>query len=180
MRILHALKDTLAQRGILRGNRTHDPLRIFTEPGCGGTSGQDQTHADIKRRKLNCQGFSERINRRLTGGVDRKQRYQRRAFAGLGLNAGFEVWYSVCGGLFPETAKAITQAAANNDPARVTARLDPLWALYRKQGGSIRVIAAAAGEPGLTDPDCLPRPLLPLPADDIAKIAQVITELELS
>jgi len=82
--------------------------------------------------------------------------------------------------LFPETAKAITQAAANNDPARVTARLDPLWALYRKQGGSIRVIAAAAGEPGLTDPDCLPRPLLPLPADDIAKIAQVITELELS
>lgn len=104
------------------------------------------------------------------------------AFAGLGLNAGCEVWYSVCGGLFPETAKQIVQAAAMNDPARVTAlttRLEPLWALYRKHGGSIRVIAAAAGVLGLTDTDCLPRPLQPLPAEDIAEIARVITELEL-
>lgn len=104
------------------------------------------------------------------------------AFAGLGLNAGCEVWYSVCGGLFPETAKQIAQAAAMNDPARVTAlttRLEPLWALYRKHGGSIRVIAAAAGVLGLTDTDCLPRPLQPLPAEDIAEIARVITELEL-
>ena len=104
------------------------------------------------------------------------------AFAGLGFNAGCEVWYSVCGGLFPETAKQIAQAAAMNDPARVTAlttRLEPLWALYRKHGGSIRVIAAAAGVLGLTDTDCLPRPLPPLPAEDIAEIARVITELEL-
>lgn len=104
------------------------------------------------------------------------------AFAGLGLNAGCEVWYSVCGGLFPETAKQITQAAAMNDPVRVTAlsdRLEPLWALFRKHGRSIRVMAAAAGVLGLTDIDCLPRPLLPLPADDVAEIARVISELEL-
>lgn len=42
------------------------------------------------------------------------------AYAGLGLNAGCEVWYSVCGGLFPETAKQITEAAAAQDHARVT------------------------------------------------------------
>lgn len=104
------------------------------------------------------------------------------AFAGLGLNASCEVWYSVCGGLFPETAKQITEAAAANDHARVTAltaRLEPLWALFRKHGGSIRVIAAAAGVLGLTDTDCLPRPLLPLSAGDIADIARVITMLEL-
>jgi len=104
------------------------------------------------------------------------------AFAGLGLNAGCEVWYSVCGGLFPETAKQIVQAAARNDPARVTAlsdRLEPLWALFRKHGRSIRVMAAAAGVLGLTDIDCLPRPLLPLPADDVAEIARVIGALEL-
>ncbi|MHC0463065.1 dihydrodipicolinate synthase family protein [Citrobacter koseri] len=104
------------------------------------------------------------------------------AFAGLGLNAGCEVWYSVCGGLFPQTAKQITEAAAANDHARVTAlttRLEPLWALFRKHGGSIRVIAAAAGVLGLTDTDCLPRPLLPLSAGDIADIAQVITMLDL-
>ncbi|MDK9838557.1 dihydrodipicolinate synthase family protein [Klebsiella michiganensis] len=104
------------------------------------------------------------------------------AFAGLGLNAGCEVWYSVCGGLFPQTAKQITEAAAANDHARVTAlttRLEPLWALFRKHGGSIRVIAAAAGVLGLTDTDCLPRPLLPLSAGDIADIAQVITMLDM-
>ncbi|HDX8863224.1 TPA: dihydrodipicolinate synthase family protein [Klebsiella michiganensis] len=104
------------------------------------------------------------------------------AFAGLGLKAGCEVWYSVCGGLFPETAKQITEAAAANDHARVTVlttRLEPLWALFRKHNGSIRVIAAAAGVLGLTDTDCLPRPLLPLSAGDIAEIARVITMLDL-
>ncbi|AMB75520.1 MULTISPECIES: dihydrodipicolinate synthase family protein [Pantoea] len=104
------------------------------------------------------------------------------ASAGLGLNAGCEVWYSVCGGLFPETAKQITQAAAVNDHERVTAfttRLEPLWALFRKHGGSIRVIAAAAGILGLTDPDCLPRPLLPLSKEDIADVAGVIADLDL-
>ncbi|EOX8956834.1 dihydrodipicolinate synthase family protein [Enterobacter pasteurii] len=104
------------------------------------------------------------------------------AYAGLGLNAGCEVWYSVCGGLFPETAKQITDAAAAQDHERVTAlsaRLEPLWALFRKHGGSIRVIAAAAGVLGLTDTDCLPRPLQPLSASDIADIARVITKLDL-
>ena len=104
------------------------------------------------------------------------------AYAGLGLNAGCEIWYSVCGGLFPKTAKQITEAAAVQDHERVTAlsaRLEPLWTLFRKHGGSIRVIAAAAGVLGLTDTDCLPRPLRPLSARDIADIAHVIATLEL-
>ncbi len=104
------------------------------------------------------------------------------AYAGVGLNAGCEVWYSVCGGLFPETAKQITEAAAAQDHARVTAlttRLEPLWALFRKHGGSARVIAAAAGVLGLADTDCLPRPLQSLSAGDIADIARVISALEL-
>lgn len=104
------------------------------------------------------------------------------AYAGLGLNAGCEAWYSVCGGLFPETAKQITEAAAVQDHERVTAlsaRLEPLWTLFRKHGGSIRVIAAAAGVLGFTDTDCLPRPQRPLSASDIADIARVITALEL-
>lgn len=104
------------------------------------------------------------------------------AYAGLGLNAGCEVWYSVCGGLFPVTAKQITEAAAANDRERVTTlttRLEPLWALFRKHRGSLRVIAAAAGVLGLTDTDCLPRPLQPLSVGDIADIAGVIRALEL-
>nr|WP_314420306.1 dihydrodipicolinate synthase family protein [uncultured Erwinia sp.] len=105
------------------------------------------------------------------------------AFAGLGLNAGCEAWYSVCGGLFPHTAKVMTDAAARGDNAQVTAlseRLNPLWDLFRKHGGSIRVIAAAAGIIGLTEIDCLPRPLRSLGAADVAEIKQVITSLELA
>ena len=104
------------------------------------------------------------------------------AYAGLGLNAGCEAWYSVCGGLFPEMAKQITEAAAVKDHQRVTAltaHLEPLWALFRKHGGSLRVIATAAGVLGLTDMDCLPRPLQPLSAGNIADIAHVISMLEL-
>lgn len=104
------------------------------------------------------------------------------AYAGLGLNAGCEVWYSVCGGLFPEMAKQITEAAAVKDHQRVTAltaHLEPLWALFRKHGGSLHVIATAAGVLGLTDMDCLPRPLQPLSAGNIADIAHVISMLEL-
>ncbi|TPG65013.1 dihydrodipicolinate synthase family protein [Ewingella americana] len=104
------------------------------------------------------------------------------AFAGLGLNAGCDIWYSVCGGLFPITAKEITEAAAKNDKDGVTervARLEPLWALFRKHGGSLRVIAAAAGIMGITEIDCLPRPLRPLHADDVTEIARVISQLGL-
>lgn len=104
------------------------------------------------------------------------------ASAATGLNAGCEVWYSVCGGLFPHAAKEITDAAARGDHERVvqlSERLQPLWGLFRKHGGSIRVMAAAAGALGLTDADCLPRPLLPLSAADVADVSAVISRLGL-
>lgn len=105
------------------------------------------------------------------------------AFAAAGLNAGCQVWYSVLGGLFPHTAKALTEAAARGNSTEVSAlgaALEPLWALFRQHGGSIRVIAAAAGILGLTSADCLPRPLLPLAEADRAEVARVITALELA
>lgn len=105
------------------------------------------------------------------------------AFAGVGLNAGCEVWYSVCGGLFPRKAKAITDAALCGDRelvTKLTGELTPLWDLFRKHNGSLRVIAAAAGILGLTERDCLPRPLLSLSATAREEVAQVITKLALA
>jgi len=104
------------------------------------------------------------------------------AFAASGLTAGCDVWYSVCGGLFPRISKQITRAAVAGDVQQVmalSARLEPLWALFRKHGGSLRVISAAAGILGLTARDNLPRPLLPLPESDLPEIAAVIEQLEL-
>lgn len=83
----------------------------------------------------------------------------------------------MCGGLFLETAKQITEVAAARDHERVTAltaRLEPLWALFRKHGGNIRVIAAAAGVLRLTDIDCLPRPLQPLSEGDIVHVISLL------
>ncbi len=105
------------------------------------------------------------------------------AFAGPGLIAGCDLWYSVCGGLFPRTAKALADAAMTGDFAAVAAqaqRLDPLWALFTQHGGSLRVIAAAAGILGLTETNCLPRPLRSLTAADVAEIQKVIAKLDLA
>lgn len=105
------------------------------------------------------------------------------AFAGLGLNAGCDVWFSVCGGLFPQTAKAITLAASRGDAREVTRlsdRLTPLWDLFRQHGGSLRVMAAAACALGLMPADALPRPLLPLSAAARADVAAVVSRLELA
>lgn len=105
------------------------------------------------------------------------------AFAATGLLAGCDGWYSVCGGLFPRITQAMTAAAKAGDDQRVSAldaQLQPLWALFRQHGGSLRVISAAAGLLGLTERDCLPRPLLPLSDADCQQIAAVLAALDLS
>ncbi|WP_426117025.1 dihydrodipicolinate synthase family protein [Pseudomonas sp. DSP3-2-2] len=105
------------------------------------------------------------------------------AFAATGLNAGCEAWYSVMGGLFPITAKAITEAALsrNSEEAnRLSERLEPLWSLFREFGGSFRVIATAAELRNLTLAPSVPLPMRTLRGDSRRKIAAVIDELGLA
>lgn len=170
------------------------PVCVYDNPGTTHFTFSDKLHGQLSslkgRRSVKIPGVpdnhvaaAERVNalrHHLRPGVTIG--ISGDASAGLDLNPGFEVWYSVCGGLFPETAKQITQTAAVSDAKRVTAltiRLNPLWSLFHKHGGSIRVIAAAAGVLGFTDADCLPRPLMPLSAEDISDVAHVIAELGL-
>jgi 4-hydroxy-tetrahydrodipicolinate synthase len=104
------------------------------------------------------------------------------AFAATGLNAGCEVWYSVMGGLFPITAKAITDAALSgnaNEAKRLIDRLQPLWSLFREFGGSFRVIATAAELRNFTHAPSVPLPMRTLGGDGRRKIAAVIEELGL-
>jgi 4-hydroxy-tetrahydrodipicolinate synthase len=105
------------------------------------------------------------------------------AFAATGLNAGCEAWYSVLGGLFPITAKAITDAALSGNAQeanRLSERLEPLWSLFREFGGSFRVIATAAELRGFTHRPSVPLPMKTLDGDGLRKIAAVIDELELA
>jgi 4-hydroxy-tetrahydrodipicolinate synthase len=105
------------------------------------------------------------------------------AFAATGLNAGCEVWYSVIGGLFPKTARAITRAALSGnaeEATRLSESLKPLWALFTQFGGSLRVVATAAELRGFTHSPSLPLPLRAISGSGRQQIAAAIDELELS
>ncbi|MFI9809467.1 dihydrodipicolinate synthase family protein [Streptomyces sp. NPDC052301] len=78
-----------------------------------------------------------------------------------GLNAGSDIWYSVLGGMFPETALALTRAAQAGHAAPATDlsdQLEPLWVLFRRHG-ALRVMSAVASHLGLAKEPNLPRPL---------------------
>lgn len=102
--------------------------------------------------------------------------------AARGLNAGCEVWYSVVGGLFPEIALQLTRAARSGKAQaaeRVSNGLEPLWRLFQRHGGSIRVIATAAFLLGLCREDSLPLPLHLLHGRDRDEVAEVLAALGL-
>jgi 4-hydroxy-tetrahydrodipicolinate synthase len=104
------------------------------------------------------------------------------ASAAVGLNSGCGVWYSVIGGLFPHTALSITRAAQAGDAGeavRLSERLEPLWALFRQTGGSLRVIAAAAEILGLAKHPCLPLPLKALSGSARVQLEELLKRLQL-
>ncbi|GAA0563011.1 dihydrodipicolinate synthase family protein [Halomonas salifodinae] len=103
--------------------------------------------------------------------------------AAVGLNAGCEAWYSVIGGLFPQTALAITraiQAGDSQEALRISERLAPLWGLFSQHGGSLRVVATAAELQGLAASPSLPLPLRGLEGEDRQGLARLLDELQLT
>lgn len=100
--------------------------------------------------------------------------------AATGLNAGCDAWYSVLGGLFPEHALKITRAAraGNQQHANaLSAELEPIWALYRQYGGSLRVAATIAEIKGWVNQPCLPAPLKSLEGESRLQVAKAIETL---
>lgn len=79
----------------------------------------------------------------------------------IGLISGCDIWYSALAGILPEPILTIVEASKNgqyNEVIRLSAKLDPLWELFR-QHGSLRVIATIAEIIGLAETPCLPFPL---------------------
>lgn len=105
------------------------------------------------------------------------------ACAADGLNAGCEVWYSVIGGLYPEVAKTLTKTARKGnkqEALRLSKILTPMWELFHRNGGSLRVVAAAAEIQNLVESPCLPLPLRALEEKERAELASLLSSLELS
>lgn len=71
------------------------------------------------------------------------------------LQAGFDAWYSVIAGLFPDIALALAES-----PKSVAA-FAPLWQANAEHG-SLRVLAMLAEMLEYAAPNCLPLPLTPL------------------
>ncbi|WP_218002259.1 dihydrodipicolinate synthase family protein [Janibacter corallicola] len=104
------------------------------------------------------------------------------ASAATGLNAGCDAWYSVLGGTLPEPALEITRDAQRGragDAVAESERLAPLWELFAQFGGSLRVMAAIAEHLGHAERGCLPLPIQPVPDEGRARIARVVSELDL-
>lgn len=99
-----------------------------------------------------------------------------------GLLAGCDSWYSVVGGTFPELAMQITQLSLSGhtgDAHAASERLRPLWDLFAKCGGSLRVVAAIAEHLGLVAPRCLPLPIQGLSHAQRIRVAEVVADLNL-
>jgi 4-hydroxy-tetrahydrodipicolinate synthase len=157
------------------------PLCVYDNPGTTHFEFSDDLHAHVaelpgvRAIKLPGQHAADRISvlrprvaRSVAIGVSGDQ------FAADGLNSGADVWFSVLGGLFPQAALAIVH---EGDPA--AARLEPLWALFRRHGG-VRVVATAAALLGLAGERNLPRPLRMLDGDARIELDDTLRALELS
>ncbi|MHA1057332.1 dihydrodipicolinate synthase family protein [Enterobacter mori] len=95
--------------------------------------------------------------------------------AASALQAGFDVWYSVLAGLFPQAALAIARSGNNAE----SERLEPLWELFRRYG-SLRVIAAAAEMMGKVAAPALPFPLQAVQGEPREALSAILAELELA
>lgn len=171
------------------------PLCIYDNPGTSHFDFSDELHGRVAQlpnvRSIKIPGVPEApdeakarvgrlralIPKHVTIGISGD------AVASTGLNAGCEAWYSVMGGLFPETALAITRAARAgqaDEARRLSERLNPLWALFKQFGGSLRVVATAAELGGFATAPSLPLPLKTLSEEGRRQLAALIDELELS
>ncbi|ALM92260.1 MULTISPECIES: dihydrodipicolinate synthase family protein [Alteromonas] len=103
-------------------------------------------------------------------------------FGALGMHAGCDLWLSVLGGLFPNTVRTMIASSQSTSPQAAIAqseRLTPLWDLFARNKGGMRVMATAAAILGYTEANCLPHPLQPLQGEDKQKLEAILTQLSL-
>lgn len=171
------------------------PLCVYDNPGTTHFEFSDELHGriaqlaqvrsikippvvnDIKRARERVARLRKLIPSDVTIGISGDPA------AATGLNAGCDAWYSVIGGLFPRTSLALTRAAQAGDPQQANAlsdALEPIWALYREYGGSLRVAATIAEVTGKVSQPCLPQPLKTLQGGDRKRVEEVVEQLGLT
>ena len=97
-------------------------------------------------------------------------------FGAAGMAAGCDLWLTVLGGLFPNTVKRMMENAQN---CTFDSKFAPLFELFVRNKGGLRVMATAAQILGYTEANCLPAPIQPLDKDESTTLKALINKLEL-
>ena len=74
----------------------------------------------------------------------------------------------------------LAQSENSSEAAAMSASLNRIWALFSKNGGGIRVVAAAAAILGYCERENLPAPLLPISKADFKELEGLIESLSLA
>ncbi len=169
------------------------PIVVYDNPGTTHVTFSDELHAriaqldgiasikippvssDLAEVRARVARLREQLPEHVTIGISGD------TVAPVSLLAGCDGWYSVMGGILPETCLAITRAALAGDTEqalRIAATLDPIWSLLPRYG-SYRTCSIIAEHLGLAPSQNLPRPVQGLTGADreavieaLAKVAQ--------
>lgn len=101
-------------------------------------------------------------------------------YGSAGMAAGCDLWLSVLGGLFPKTVLSMIEGAKSQTQSEAMAtaeQLEPLWQLFLKAKGGMRVMATAASILGYTEFQCLPAPLKPFDGKDRQLVEAIVKTL---
>ena len=105
------------------------------------------------------------------------------SFGAAGMTEGCDLWLSVIGGIFPRTVMRIIDAAKSGNAVDAQAQsqaLSGIWSMFARNGGGLRVVAAAAEILGYCETPSLPAPFLPIDKEEYSELEHIITKLSLS
>ena len=105
------------------------------------------------------------------------------SFGAAGMSEGCDLWLSVIGGIFPRTVMCIIDAAQSGNAVDAQAQsqaLSGIWNMFARNGGGLRVVAAAAEILGYCETPSLPAPFLPIDKNEYGELEQIIARLSLS
>ncbi|GAA0370820.1 dihydrodipicolinate synthase family protein [Bowmanella denitrificans] len=171
------------------------PLCVYENPGVTQFTFSDELYAEVARLNnvaaikipgmpfANAQGAERLARLRSIVPANMAIGVSGDKFAVAGLQAGCDLWLSVVGGLFPQTAMRIVQAIKDHQAVLAiqwAEQLEPLWQLFVRNWGGMRVMATAADILGITESNCLPQPLQPLTSAERASLETLLTQLNLS
>ena len=105
------------------------------------------------------------------------------SFGAAGMSEGCDLWLSVIGGIFPRTVMRIIDAAQSGNAVDAQAQsqaLSGIWSMFARNGGGLRVVAAAAEILGYCETPSLPAPFLPIDKEEYSELEHIITKLSSS